>query len=81
MNSLAFVHLIIDLSYSTSITSTTQVLAQTLGVAVGAMLLRFFSSNLNQSTILTTKSISSGIYFYECSHSTFCIDFYSVESG
>lgn len=56
MNSLAYAEINQeDLSSSTSITSTTQVLAQTLGVAVGAMLLRFYSSsNLKQSTILTT---------------------------
>ena len=55
MNSLAFSEINPeDLSASTSITSTTQVLAQTLGVAVGALLLRFFSSNLNQTTVLTT---------------------------
>jgi EmrB/QacA subfamily drug resistance transporter len=56
MNSLAFAEINQeDLSASTSITSTTQVLAQTLGVAVGAILLRFFSSSVNASPVLTTK--------------------------
>lgn len=51
MNSLAFAEISDDdLSASTSITSTTQVLAQTFGVALGAILLRLYSSN----EILTT---------------------------
>jgi EmrB/QacA subfamily drug resistance transporter len=55
MNSLAYAEINQeDLSALTSITSTTQVLAQTLGVAVGAVLLRFYSS-MQQSTVLTTE--------------------------
>ncbi len=46
MNSLAFAEISDDdLSALTSITSTTQVLAQTFGVALGAILLRYYSSN------------------------------------
>ncbi len=45
MNSLAFADIHEDeLSASTTITSTVQVLAQSLGVAVGAILLRYFSN-------------------------------------
>ena len=55
MNSLAFAEINQeDLSASTSITGTTQVMAQTLGVAVGAILLRFYASNFKESTVLTT---------------------------
>ena len=55
MNSLAFAEISKDdLSASTSITSTTQVLAQTLGVAVSAILLRIFASFLKDSAHLTT---------------------------
>ncbi|CEG56363.1 MFS transporter [Legionella fallonii] len=51
MNSLAFAEINDDdLSALTSITSTTQVLAQTFGVAFGAILLRFYSSH----AVLTT---------------------------
>jgi MFS family permease len=47
MNSLAFAELHEDeLSASTSITSTIQTLSQSLGVAVSAILLRYYSSNL-----------------------------------
>ena len=55
MNSLAFAEISPEeLSDSTSITSTTQVLAQTFGVAVGAILLRYYSSNQEHPAILTT---------------------------
>jgi len=54
MNSLALAEIKDEeLSASTSITSTMQILAQSLGVAVGAILLRVFSSNLNHSLKLT----------------------------
>lgn len=54
MNSLAFAEIEEDnLSASTSITGTTQILAQTFGVAFAAIMLSFYSSNLEQS-ILTT---------------------------
>lgn len=53
-NSLAFADINEDeLSASTSITSTVQVLAQSLGVAIGAILLRYFSSFSNVSASLT----------------------------
>lgn len=46
MNSLAFADITDDqLSASTSITSTVQVLGQTLGVAIAAILLRYYSSS------------------------------------
>ena len=48
MNSLAFSDLTDEkLSASTSITSTVQILGQTLGVAIGAIFLRVFSVNLS----------------------------------
>lgn len=54
MNSLAFSDLKQeDLSASTSITSTAQILAQTLGVALSALLLRFFSASFENSPVLT----------------------------
>lgn len=54
MNSLAFADLSEDqLSASTSITSTTQVLAQSLGVAVSAILLRYYSAHADQPLTLT----------------------------
>lgn len=54
MNSLAFSEISSDdLSASTSITSTTQILAQTLGVAVGALFLRVFAT-FELSGLLTT---------------------------
>jgi EmrB/QacA subfamily drug resistance transporter len=54
MNSLAFADINEDdLSASTSITSTVQVLAQSLGVAVGAILLRFFLSLSTQPLALS----------------------------
>lgn len=54
MNSLAFADIHEDeLSASTTITSTVQILAQSFGVAVGAILLRFFSSTLDSTTALT----------------------------
>lgn len=54
MNSLAFAEISNDdLSASTSITSTTQVLAQSLGVAVGAILLRYYSTYSKQPSLLT----------------------------
>ena len=54
MNSLAFAELHEDeLSASTSITSTVQVLAQSFGVAVGAILLRYYSSQPNEEAALT----------------------------
>lgn len=56
MNSLAFADLHEDeLSEATSITSTTQVLSQSLGVAVGAILLRIYSSTVEAPLVLTTK--------------------------
>lgn len=56
MNSLAFADVEEnELSASTSITSTAQVLSQSLGVAVSAILLRYFSS-LNSSASLTTTT-------------------------
>lgn len=55
MNSLAFADLNPeDLSASTSITSTTQVLAQTFGVAVSAILLRFYSSSSAHPSLTTS---------------------------
>lgn len=55
MNSLAYADINEDeLSFSTSITSTVQVLAQTLGVAVSAILLRYFSSLTTHTALLTT---------------------------
>ena len=55
MNSLAFAEISSDdLSASTSITSTVQVLAQTLGVAISAILLRYFASHLKEPLLLTT---------------------------
>lgn len=54
MNSLALADIQDEqLSYSTSITSTTQILAQSLGVAVSAILLRLFSMQLEKTTMLT----------------------------
>lgn len=54
MNSLAFADIHQDeLSAVTSITSTIQVLSQSFGVAVGAMLLRFLSFLANQPLLLT----------------------------
>ena len=54
MNSLAYADINQDeLAASTSITSTVQVLSQTLGVAVGAILLRYFSTI--ESSQLTIK--------------------------
>lgn len=54
MNSLALADIHEDeLSASTSITSTIQVLAQSLGVAVAAILLRYYSSSVPQSLQLT----------------------------
>lgn len=50
MNSLALADIKDEeLSASTSITSTVQVLAQSLGVAVGAILLRFYGSTMQKS--------------------------------
>jgi EmrB/QacA subfamily drug resistance transporter len=63
MNSLAFSDIAEDdLSASTSITSTVQVLAQTLGVAVGAMLLRYFSSLTNQTATLTNTAFHQAFF-------------------
>lgn len=54
MNSLAYADLKEgDLSASTSITSSIQVLAQTLGVAVGAIFLRFYSFYFTESNLLS----------------------------
>ncbi|HLB56206.1 MAG TPA: MFS transporter [Coxiellaceae bacterium] len=54
MNSLALADVEdADLSASTSITSTTQILAQSLGVAVGAIFLRIYSFQLNKKLLLT----------------------------
>ena len=54
MNSLAFADIGNEkLSASTSITTTTQIIGQSLGVAAGALLLRFFSSLDTQHFLLT----------------------------
>ena len=54
MNSLALADIKDEhLSASTSITSTVQILGQSLGVAVAAILLRFFSSRLHQKLLLS----------------------------
>lgn len=54
MNSLAFADLGEDeLSASTSITSTVQVLAQSFGVAIAALLLRFYSAHTESPLVLT----------------------------
>jgi hypothetical protein len=51
MNSLAFADINEDqLSASTSITSAVQVLAQSFGVAMGAILLRYYSAYSQQLT-------------------------------
>lgn len=56
MNSLAFAEIQPeDLSASTSITSTIQMLSQSLGVAIGAILLRFFSSYADHPLLLSTQ--------------------------
>jgi len=56
MSSLAFADLDPnDLSASTSITSTIQMLAQSFGVAIGAILLRFYAKKINHSLTLTTS--------------------------
>jgi len=58
MNSLAFAELHEDeLSASTSITSTCQTLAQSLGVAVGAILLRYFSSQVHQQPLMLSPRV------------------------
>ena len=52
MNSLAYSDIVEDdLSSSTSITSTVQVLGQTFGVAVAAILLRYFSTSGNHDSL------------------------------
>jgi len=54
MNSLAFADIREDdLSASTSITSTVQIISQSFGVAAGAILLRYYSSFSNQPSSLT----------------------------
>lgn len=57
MNSLAFAEISAeDLSASTSITSTTQILAQTLGVAFSAILLRIYAvAGPRHGPLLTTQ--------------------------
>ena len=63
MNSLALAEIKDDeLSASTSITSTVQVLAQSLGVAVGAILLRFYSS-LMQNKLQLTPTLFHHAFF------------------
>ncbi len=63
MNSLALAEIKDEeLSASTSITSTVQILAQSLGVAVGAILLRFYSS-LSQSKMTLTPTIFHDTFF------------------
>ena len=58
MNSLAFAEINqAELSASTSITGTTQVLAQTLGVAISAILLRYYSSFSHQQSLLLTPAL------------------------
>lgn len=77
MNSLAFADIYEDdLSASTSITSTVQVLSQSLGVAIGAILLRCFSYFSDQPHTLSISvfhktffalafiTIFSGIIFF-----------------
>ncbi|EKD45244.1 MAG: hypothetical protein ACD_70C00006G0003 [uncultured bacterium] len=55
INSLAFAQIPSDeLSFATSITGTAQILANTFGVAVSAILLKFFSWHLNHSMRLST---------------------------
>ncbi|MBA2654692.1 MAG: DHA2 family efflux MFS transporter permease subunit [Gammaproteobacteria bacterium] len=62
MNSLAFSQISRDeLSNSTPITSTAQVLGQSLGVAVGAILLRYHSSQLKQ--VLLTPTVFHQTFF------------------
>lgn len=57
MNSLAFADIAEDeLSASTSISSTVQVLSQSLGVAMGAILLRYYSSFSGESLALTVTT-------------------------
>lgn len=54
MNSLAYAEMPEEeLSASTSITSTVQVLSQSIGVAVAAMLLRFYSFIVHRQFVLT----------------------------
>lgn len=63
MNSLAYADIHEDeLSASTSITSTVQVLAQTLGVAVGAILLRYFSSLTTHPALLNTATFHQAFF-------------------
>lgn len=55
MNSLGYAELEPkDLTASTSITSTTQMLAQSFGVAIGAILLRFYAEKIGHSMTLST---------------------------
>ncbi len=64
MNSLAFADLHEDeLSASTSITSTTQTLSQSLGVAVGAILLRYFSAQIHHQPLLLTPHVFHQAFF------------------
>jgi EmrB/QacA subfamily drug resistance transporter len=56
MNSLAYAKIAADeMSSATSIMSTIQQLAQSFGVAVAALFLRFFSASLTGEMTLTTK--------------------------
>lgn len=56
MNSLAFAEISEeDLSSATTITSTTQILAQTLGVAYSAILLRYFSYRASMTGVLSVE--------------------------
>jgi EmrB/QacA subfamily drug resistance transporter len=64
MNSLAFADIHEDeLSASTSITSTVQILGQSLGVAVAAILLRYFSSFPGEQANLLTIPIFHQAFF------------------
>jgi len=64
MNSLAFSDLHEDqLSASTSITSTAQTLSQSLGVAVGAILLRYYSSQVHQQPLKLTPQVFHHAFF------------------
>lgn len=65
MNSLAFAELHEDeLSASTSITSTAQTLSQSLGVALGAILLRYYSEILYQEPLKLTPLVFHEAFFF-----------------
>src|SRR4029077_14548640 len=63
MNSLALAEIKDEeLSASTSITSTMQILAQSLGVAVSAILLRIFSSYGHHTVMLTVTDFPHAFF-------------------